>query len=197
MDADGTDLRRLTNETGFLGMPVWSSDGGRIAYQWRSERSGARWQLMMLTLADGSIRALTDGSSNDQVVNWSPDGNSVVCHSDRTGKNQIYRWSDGVTTRLIETPFDDRNTSWSPDGGRLSFVSERDAGQRGVYLMNADGSGTRKVGTVDVKHSLPFFSPDGLRLLITPTTEAGTEIWVLSVDDGSATKLTGCRPPAP
>jgi len=197
MDVDGTGLRRLTHESGFLGVPAWSPDGKRLAYQWRPEVPGARWQLMTLTLSDRSIRPITNGSANDQVVNWSPDGNSLLFHSDRTGKNQIYTWSDGVTRRVIESPFNDSSASWSPDGGRISFVSERASPERGIYVMNPDGSSTRRIGTLDAGHSLPFFSPDGRTLLVTPTTETGTEVWTLSVDDGTAKKLTSCTPASP
>lgn len=192
MDRDGSGARRVTSHEGFAGMPVWSPDGRRLAYQWRSESAGARWQLMMLTLATGAVEPLTDASANDQVVNWSPDGTRLVFHSDRTGRNQIYVWSDGVVTRVADTPFDDRSASWSPDGRLLAFVSRHGDDAGGVYIMAADGAHRRRVGDVGVEHTLPFFSPDGRRLLITPTTASGTEIWTLDVATGRATRVSGC-----
>jgi Tol biopolymer transport system component len=37
-----------------------------------------------------------------------------------------------------------RDPAWSPDGRSIAFVSDRD-GRYEVYLMNADGSGTRRL----------------------------------------------------
>ena len=34
--------------------------------------------------------------------------------------------------------------AWSPDGRKIAFVSNRD-GSYGVYVMNADGSGPRRL----------------------------------------------------
>ncbi len=193
MGADGQNPRRVTDHRGFAGMPVWSPDGTRLAYQWRSDAPEARWQLMLLTLADGSSRSITDGSANDQVVNWAPDGKRLIFHSDRTGQNQLYTWSEGRVTRLAETPYDDRSASWSPDGRSISFVSVRDGEGRGIYVANANSSASRRVGTIEVRHSLPFHSPDGRRLLITPSMPGGTEIWTLDVETGETERLSGCQ----
>lgn len=188
MTSSGADVRQLTRLPGFSGMPVWSPDGERLAFQWRPEKTGAKWQLMTANLADGSTTSITNGSANDQVVNWSPDGRRLVFHSDRTGRNQIYTWHDGVVTRLAETPYEDKSATWSPDGRDIAFVSTRD-GVTGIYMMDADGSHQRRVGDLAIEHSLPFFSPDGERLLVTPSGPAGTEIWILDIESGDATEV--------
>jgi Tol biopolymer transport system component len=63
-----------------------------------------------------------------------------VFHSDRTGRNQIYVWSDGVVRRLAHTAFDDRSASGSPDGRQIAFVSIRDAGDDGTHGIERSGS---------------------------------------------------------
>ena len=71
--------------------------------------------------ADGSRqRNLTRNPADDGGRVWSPDG-----------------WSpDGP--KLHSGPV------WSPDGRKLAFVSDRD-GDAEVYVMNADGSGQRRL----------------------------------------------------
>jgi TolB protein len=48
-------------------------------------------------------------------------------------------------TRSVTYPFaSDGAPAWSPDGRKILFVSNR-GGNAEVYVMNADGSGLRKL----------------------------------------------------
>ena len=42
MNADGSDVRRLTNRVGPDGGPFWSRDGQRIVFRGRADRRRAR-----------------------------------------------------------------------------------------------------------------------------------------------------------
>ena len=196
MNADGSRQERITNHAGFAGVPVWSPDGKFLAYQWRPEGEGARWRLMLLSLSGDRVpRPLTDGTANDQVVNWSPNGQRVVFYSDRTGINQLYVMNrDGSdVARVTTTTAEDRTAAFSPDGASIAFMSERDGTPAGIYVMQADGSGVRRVGNLRPGHGVPFFSPDGSRVLATVTDNTGAAIWSVRVSDGSAERLSSCR----
>ena len=71
MDADGSNLTRLTNNPandGFFGV-AWSPDGTRIAFV--SERDG-NWEIYVMN-ADGSgLSRVTDNLAVDQNPAWSP-----------------------------------------------------------------------------------------------------------------------------
>jgi TolB protein len=113
--------------------------------------------------ADGSgFARLTNGAGREKQASWSPDGKKIAFISDRDGNDEVYVMaaSDGAApdgtgaggsepTRLTDSPEDDSYPTWSPDGRCLAFVSRRgDAWE--LYIMNADGSGLRKlVGSVD------------------------------------------------
>ena len=64
---------------------------------------------------------------------------------------------------LIESPPrrpDVQTPVWSPDGRRIAFLSRRD-GSKEVYVVNADGSGQRRL-TRDARFfATPAWSPDG------------------------------------
>ena len=45
---------------------------------------------------------------------------------------------------LTRNPAYDANPTWSPDGRKIAFVSNRD-GSYQVHVMNADGSGQRRL----------------------------------------------------
>ena len=52
---------------------------------------------------------------------------------------------------------------WSPDGRRIAFLSRRD-GSKEVYVVNADGSGQRRL-TRDARFpATPAWSPDGRQI---------------------------------
>ena len=195
MDADGANQRRITSHTGFAGMPVWSPDGRFLAYQWTPDLEAAKWRLMLLEIATGTTRQLTDGRAQDQVINWAPDGKRFVFHSDRFGKNQLLSLTlDGAVQRLTTTAFDDRNGAWFPDGSRIAFLSDREGSPGRIFTMRADGTDPRRVATLAVGHGVPFVSPDGRRVLVSPRAANGSEIWAVDVANGSAARLVGCEP---
>lgn len=76
---------------------------------------------------------------------------------------------------------------WSPDGSKIAF--QRDTGIRHpytkdylseVWVMNADGSGQRKIADNGL---YPRFSADSRRLLyVTSIDESRSEVWVADVD---------------
>ena len=71
-----------------------------------------------------------------------------------------------LTSNEVGYESDVRSYSWSPDGSRVVFASHRDGpSSTEIYVMNADGSGQRRL-TFDSGHDsifdvLPAWSPDG------------------------------------
>jgi Tol biopolymer transport system component len=150
---------------------------------------------MLLEIATGTTRQLTDGSAQDQVINWAPDGKRFVFHSDRFGKNQLLTLTlDGAVQRLTTTAFDDRNGAWFPDGSRIAFLSDREGSPGGIFTMRADGTDPRRVAPLAVQHGVSFVSPDGRRVLASPRAANGSEIWAVDVANGAAARLVECEP---
>jgi Tol biopolymer transport system component len=54
--------------------------------------------------------------------------------------------------------------AWSPDGSRIAFASKRD-GTSHIYVMQADGSGTRRLTDTAKEDDHPSWSPDGTRIV--------------------------------
>ena len=77
--------------------PHWSRDGSRILYQ--SNRGGA-WQLHVMDRDGSHAEALTEGSSNSNFPDWSPDNpgllliadlaNPTLAGLERYGDTQLY-----------------------------------------------------------------------------------------------------------
>lgn len=109
--------------------PQYSPDGKELAFV------EERCRLMVLNLASGKIRRITDGErsySTDGSMDyaWSPDGQWFALSY--TG-NRHYPYSDiglvsaqgGPIHNITNTGYFDRQPVWSPDGNAILFSSDR------------------------------------------------------------------------
>lgn len=103
------------------------------------------------------------------------------------GENVWTIGADGTRARLlVHSAY---SPAWSPDGSRLAFVSRRsNRDQQGeVYVMNANGSGQKRLTRRAGDDWAPDFSRDGARIAFTQLP--GT-IWVMDADGSGLRKLT-------
>lgn len=76
--------------------------------------------------------------------------------------------------------------AWSPDGRQLAFTQ---VARRGIFVMNADGTGLRRVTTSPTLDVQPAWSPDGKRLAFSRKNE----IYVVGVNGKGLRRLTRNR----
>ena len=105
MRADGTHMRRLTNQRASDGNPAWSPDGRQIAFT--SNRGGnlaafTGFGLFVMD-ADGlHQRRLSYGNGEEGAPAWSPDGRRIAFSSTRDGDSEIYvMTADGKHQRRL------------------------------------------------------------------------------------------------
>jgi hypothetical protein len=88
----------------------------------------------------------TTGWSYDPV--WSPRGDRIAFVSQEPGNDEVYLINPDGTglQRLTVNSWEwDKHPSWSPDGSQIVFWSNRETGRRQLWIMNADGSGQRRL----------------------------------------------------
>src|SRR5262245_48330537 len=79
----------------------------------------------------------------------------------------------------------------SRDGTKIAFVSERD-GNPELYVMNADGSGARRLTNHPALDQSPDWSPDSQRITFESYRDDGDgDIFVVNVDGSGLTKVAG------
>ena len=176
MNADGSDVTRLTDNLADDYFPTWSPDVRRIAFTSRREDN---WEIYVVN-ADGSgLTRLTDNSVDDAAPSWSPDGRYIAFASRRDGTEEIYAMNvDGSgVIRLTDNESLDIGPSWSPDGRRIAFYSTRD-GDFEIYIMNANGSRVTRLTDNESQDVGPSWSPDGRRIAFNSNRDGGFEIYI-------------------
>ena len=121
--------------------------------------------------ADGSkAHALTTGPEpKDQLADWSPDGGSIAYASGTSNNEGIWVMrADGSKPKQISgcvagdaepcAAGTDIGPAWSPDGKSIAFVrgfAAVGADDRPVFVMNADGTGQRRLSPEPILAAVP------------------------------------------
>jgi TolB protein len=210
MDADGSNKRFLVG--GALD-PDWSPDGNQIALSRAgvSVDGQIRPQIWLMNVDGSNLRQITQGSTIGGWPSWSPDGTQMVFNvlknlgsptdpqpevgiMNADGTNQrilttedrvnVRHEPDGTTT-VLETAHDAGGAVWSPVDNRIAFWSgiENQYGQ--VWVINADGTGSKQLTETPNHRSSddPSWSPDGKQIIFdTGRSGTGPELWVMDAD---------------
>ena len=116
----------------------------------------------------------------------SPDGQSLAYTTAEGAEERVYIQS----TSGAHSPWPLRAgpasvPRWSPDGRSIAFAPDRSY-YRGIYVIQADGTGERQLTNVG---GWPVWWPDGRHISYLATAEDGTQrIQTVAVDGGTATR---------
>jgi TolB protein len=145
MDANGQDVRRVTNENTINLSPSWAPDGRGLVLT--SYRLGNP-DLFSIALPRGSLAKLSSLRGLNLGGRWAPDGRRLAVTIEDDGNPEIALLNpDGSLLRRLTNHWAvDVSPSWSPDGQQIAFCSDR-SGAPQIYIMDADGGGLRRVST--------------------------------------------------
>ncbi|MCA1574403.1 MAG: hypothetical protein LC770_07685 [Acidobacteria bacterium] len=150
MDANGRNVRRVTNELGYDGGPFFSPDGRQIVYRAhhpQTEKDKSDYQSL---LKDNLIRPST-------LELW-------VMNADGSNKRQITR-----NGKANFAPY------FFPDGKRIIFSSNMEDPKGrdfDLYKINIDGSGLERITFNDTFDGFPMFSPNGTQIVFASNRNA-------------------------
>ncbi|NOY99889.1 MAG: hypothetical protein GXP40_11940 [Chloroflexi bacterium] len=187
MNADGSDMRRLTSEDYVRHFyPSLAPDGRSVVYsQFREENV---YEIYEMTL-DGQAAPLTDRLGVLTAPEISPDGR-FIAFTRWTPTTRYAVWvmgRDGSDPRQVhESGWD---PTWSPDGTQILFASDM-GGSVQLYVVNLDGSGLRQVTRMDGLRGRSDWSPDGRFMVTYAGTPWHRELYLMNADGSGLHQIT-------
>jgi len=189
MQADGSEVRQLTNTTGYVGEADISPDGTWLSYE---ERVGNTVLLRTMRLDGSQPEELVEGRQPD----WSPDGGAIAYESTIA---PIQLWSvpvadgkpAGEPERLTNLRSNARAPSWSPDGQQIVFMIEVD-GVWQLAVLDLEESTYRVITEGTTSKRFPVWSPDGELIVFNTLDAAGDpdQIWIVTPSGEGMQQLT-------
>src|SRR5262245_43886440 len=171
MNADGTNLGRVTTDSSTDEQAAFSPDNKRIVYV------RALMQRSLVPEGDELWSTYTDGSKRTLILKMSarlsrpryfPDGTKIAFSAllqDTLNSEIFVVNADGTGLKqLTYDAADDDSPTWSPDGTAIAWVTTRST-NGAIFVMNADGLNPRPLIT-DCQDGCrePAFNPDGHRM---------------------------------
>ncbi len=192
-NADGSDMKKITDNPKYDAEPIVSPDGKQIVFG--SQREGD-FDIYIMSSDGSNVRRLTDSIGYDGGPWFSPDGKKIVWRAwyPETEEEKTM-WQDCMENNyIVPVPLDlwfmdadgsnkkkilhngatNFAPSWHPDGKRIIFSSNMDDWHEDIrkfghnfelYIINIDGTGLERITYNNVFDSFPMFSHDGKKLV--------------------------------
>lgn len=199
--SDGATLVEISS-SGSHQNAAWSPDGLSLLFtRWRSGYNAEPADLMIVTLADGSVRTLvSDGSANVNLPGsaWNGTTGEIAFASSRDPHDEVYviseNGSPGDETKVTERDglmvFE---VSLSPDAQTVVFESHvLDVEGNGIIMTyRRDGAGGY-VSLTDAGDDCrqPVWSPAGDKIVFQCQTSGQWDVWTMNTDGTGKTNLT-------
>jgi TolB protein len=151
--------------------------------------------LYVMVAEGGEARQITYGPHQDYRPSFSPDGNTVVFVSNRSGMRQL--WT--VTADGSAEPVRLQQEGWgfrpwfAHDAASIYFFTDVDGRHRICRMSAADGSWTPLSNDDAGSSHGPFVDQDGATLLMHSTRQGPWSIWEVPLDGRTPREL---RPPS-
>lgn len=183
MDADGTNRVQLTDFKATAFYPSISPDGNTVYF---SSKQEGGFEIYSISVDGGEAKQLTKNIGSLYGPELSPNGEWIVFANQ--GNGLWLMRPDGENPHPLSNR-DDIDPTWSPDGSMIAFASSR-AGNRQLFLMNADGTNIRQVTNLDFMGGRSTWSPDGTKLAFYRGPAGDHNIYIINVDGTGLVQLT-------
>ena len=171
---------------------AFSEDGRKLVYS-KGRRVANVWRVPLGVRPAGwrDAEQLTFDQALIEFADVSPDGQSLVVSSDRTGNQDLWLLpaDGGDLAQLTKERTPDWSPVWSPDGSAIAFYAYR-GGNRDIWLIPESGGAARQVTRDPAEDYRMAFSPDGRELVFDSTRSGSWDIWSFDLEDETARQLT-------
>ena len=187
VDRSGRELETM-GDPGEYSNPMLSRDGTRLAFD-LSDKGSRKVDIWIRDLARKVNSRFTFGQGSNRLPLWSPDGNTVIFTSTRSGPGDLYTKTangQGDETVLLKDDQLKFATDWSRDGRYLAYTSVDPKSGQNVWVLPMFGEKKPiAIATTDFLESNAVFSPDGRYIAYRSDESGRSEIYVRSFPQGN------------
>ncbi|MBW8865785.1 MAG: PD40 domain-containing protein, partial [Acidobacteria bacterium] len=142
-----------------------------------------RLHVFVADVGSGRVTPVTTGNHYEHSIDWSPKGELLFLSNQDADEDEFFNYdlfavepgNASAMRRLSATESNEYRPRWSPDGSMIAFeatkrgLTDRETTMEDthVWVMKADGTGRREIGTIDNRQGPPEWTPDGTALLFT------------------------------
>lgn len=188
MDADGANIRPVSEGNSLVATPCWGANGTEIYYTSFEDfnpdmcgvilKSGYKWWISRR--AGFNLSPAWSEAKKKIALTLTKDGNSELYMINREGKE---------STRLTVNRAIDSSPAWSPDGTRLAFTSDR-TGSPQIYVMDAASLDTRRLTYSGTYNDGAVWSPDGIHIAYMSRLDGEFQVMTIRADGSENRQLT-------
>jgi Tol biopolymer transport system component len=178
MNSDGTNVRQLTDVSGYDGGPFFSPDGKRICWR-RFSEDGATAEIYSMKTDGTDVKRLTNIGAMSWAPFFHPSGDYLIFTTNKHGFANFELYlvradGQGEPIRVTHTDGFDGLPVFLPDGERLSWTSNRTKAKQSQIFMGGwndararerlgigrdHGQADRTAALAAAESSTPEFSP--------------------------------------
>lgn len=212
MNADGTDVERITDHAKADISPTWSPDGTRFAMAAVRDDSWEHIRVLSALDREEDMITITAGT-RDLTPAWSPNGNWIACvHAnvqdgwtfdvwivrlqDEKKKMDAYKFSelgngDEINSyRLTKHSAQDESPAWSADGLQIAWSSNR-TGNYDIFVMDRTGGNKKNLTNHPKDDKGPDWQPPwGEKIVFASDRDGDSEIYTMDPNGGNVKQLT-------
>jgi eukaryotic-like serine/threonine-protein kinase len=188
----------VTDEEASDWHPVWAPSG---AYLYFLSTRGGTMNLWRVAIDERSGRTLgrpaplTLPAPYVAGLSLAHDGRTLI-YSHRIQRNQLEAVPIDVAKGVVTGPAQAvgagfaTNFSFSPDGSQMVFDTLGDTAED-LWIMNADGTGRRRLVSDQHRNRAPAWSMDGREIVFMSDRTGKYEIWLIRPDGSGLKQLSG------
>lgn len=149
MKADGSQVKRLTQEKGYDGGPFFSADGKKITWR-RFSPTGATAEIYTMNVDGSDQKAVTHLNSMSWAPFFHPSGDYIVFTSSVYGYANFELFivdakGQNKPVRVTNSEGFDGLPVFTPDGLRLSWTHKNEKGDSQIFMADWDDAQARKL----------------------------------------------------